>query len=100
MPYLGMARPVSILELTAEEKAELSRRVRSSTTTQRDALRARIVLTRAEGQSEAEVAANTDVSLNTVSLWSKRFDSDGLDELSDAPAAGGSRRCPRARSTR
>ena len=88
MPYLDMARPVSILELTAEEKAELRRRVRSSTTTQRDVLRARIVLMRAEGQSEAEVAANTDVSLNTVSLWSKRFESDGLGGLSDAPGRG------------
>ena len=93
-----MARPVSILELTAEEKAELGRRVRSSTTTQRDALRARIVLLRAEGRSEAEVAVETDLSLNTVSLWSKRFESDGLDGLIDA--AGGSRHCPRVRCVR
>ena len=88
MPCLGMARPISILELTAEEKAELRRRVRSSTTTQRDALRARIVLLRSEGQSEAEVAAKTDVSLNTVSLWSKRFESKGLDGLVDVPGRG------------
>ena len=83
-----MARPVSILELTDEAKAELRRRVRSSTTTQRDALRARIVLLRAEGRSEADVAAETNVSLNTVSLWSKRFESDGLAGLMDAPGRG------------
>jgi transposase len=83
-----MARPVTPLELTPEEKSELQRRLRSSTTTQRDALRARIVLLRAEGRSEAEVAATADVSVNTVSLWSKRFELGGLDALGDAPGRG------------
>jgi transposase len=83
-----MARPVSVIEPTAEEKAELQRRVRSSTTAQRDVLRARIVLLRAEGRSEAEVAAATDVSVNTVSLWSRRFEFGGLEGLRDAPGRG------------
>ena len=83
-----MARPVSIVELTAEEKAELQRRVRSSTAAQRDVLRARIVLLRAEGRSEAEVASATEVSVNTVSLWSRRFEFGGLEGLRDAPGRG------------
>jgi transposase len=83
-----MARPIAAIELTPEEKAELQRRVRSSTTTQRDALRARIVLLRAGGRSEAEVAATTDVSLNTVSLWSRRFELGGVKGLADAPGRG------------
>lgn len=83
-----MARPVSVIELTSEEKAELQRRVRSATTTQRDALRARIVLLRAEGRSEAAVAAAAEVSVNTVSLWSRRFESGGLEGLADAPGRG------------
>jgi transposase len=83
-----MARPVSVIELTSEEKAELQRRARSATTTQRDALRARIVLLRAEGRSEAEVAKATDVSVNTVSLWSKRFEFGGLEGLADASGRG------------
>ena len=83
-----MARPIVAIELTADERAELQRRVRSATTTQRDALRARIVLLRADGRSEAEVASTTDVSLNTVSLWSKRFESGGLEGLGDAPGRG------------
>ena len=83
-----MARPVSTIEVTAEERAELQRRVRSSTATQRDALRARIVLLRAEGRSEAEVAAATDVSVNTVSLWSGRFELGGISGLADAPGRG------------
>jgi len=83
-----MARPVSVIELTQEEKAELQRRIRSSTATQRDALRARIVLLRAEGRSEAEVAAEAGASVNTVSLWSRRFELGGLEGLQDAPGRG------------
>jgi transposase len=83
-----MARPVAVIELTSEERAELQRRVRSSTTTQRDALRARIVLLRAEGRSEAEVADTTGVSMNTASLWSRRFELGGMEGLADAPGRG------------
>jgi transposase len=83
-----MARPITAIELTGDERAELQRRIRSSTTTQRDALRARIVLLRADGRSEAEVASTTDVSVNTVSLWSRRFESGGLEGLNDAPGRG------------
>ena len=83
-----MARPVSMIDLTAEEKAELQRRVRSSTTPQRDARRVRIALLRADGRSEAEVAAATGVSINTVSLWSRRFAFGGLDGLADAAGRG------------
>ncbi len=78
-----MARPVTVLELTPEEKAELRRRAASSTSTQRDALRARIVLLRTEGSKEADVAKALGTNVNTVSLWSKRFESGGLEALSD-----------------
>lgn len=43
---------------------------------------------RAEGRSEAEVAATAAVSVNTVSLWSKRFELGGLEALADAPGRG------------
>jgi transposase len=88
VPYWGVARPISAIDLTSEEKAELHRRVRSATATQRDALRARIVLLRTEGKSEAEVAATTGVSVNTVSLWSRRFEHGGMKGLADAPGRG------------
>jgi hypothetical protein len=42
-----MARPVSVLELTPGEKQELRRLASSKTLSQRDGLRARIVLRRA-----------------------------------------------------
>ena len=45
----AMARPISVLEVTPEEKRELARRVAASTTSARDCLRAHIVLLRSEG---------------------------------------------------
>jgi transposase len=48
----------------------------------------RIVLLRSEGRREEDVAAETGVSINTVSLWSKRFDEKGLEGLDDAPGRG------------
>src|SRR6266516_758334 len=83
-----MARPITLLELTPEERSELRRRTVSSTATQRDALRARIVLLRSQGKKEAEVAKMVGTSTNTVSLWSKRFDSGGLDGLKDEKGRG------------
>ena len=38
-----MARPISILEVTAEERRELERRIGAATTPARDGIRARIV---------------------------------------------------------
>lgn len=83
-----MARPISILELTPEERTVLRRRLAARTSSQRDALRARIVLMRADGQREADVAKAVGTSINTVSLWSKRFEEQGLKGLEDAPGRG------------
>ena len=83
-----MARPVSSIDLTPEEKANLRRRIGSPTSSQRDAMRARIVLLRAEGRREEDVAARVGVSINTVSLWSSRFAEKGLEGLKDQPGRG------------
>ena len=63
-------------------------RVSSPTTTQRDALRARIILLRSQGRREQDVAESVGTSINTVSLWSKRFEEKGLAGLNDAPGRG------------
>ena len=83
-----MARPISVLELTPEEKLQLQAVSRSKTSSQRDGLRARVVLHRAGGSSEAQVAAALRVSITTVSLWSRRFELQGLDGLKDKPGRG------------
>ena len=83
-----MPRPISIPELTAEERQILERRVRAATTPQRDSLRARIVLLRAEGLSQKEVARRLQVSLPTVNKWSQRFEREGLPGLEERARQG------------
>src|SRR5580700_961590 len=83
-----MARPISVLDLTSEEKAHLQSVARSKTGSQRDGLRARIVLRRSEGIGEAEIARALGTSMTTVSLWSRRFELEGLRGLKDRPGRG------------
>ena len=83
-----MARPISIPELTAEEKQILEQRVRAPTTPQRDSLRARIVLLRAEGLSQKEVARQLQISRPCVNQWSQRIEREGLAGLGDRPRSG------------
>ena len=83
-----MARPVSVLELTAEEEAELDRRVRAATTASRDVVRARIVLLRATGMKQTDVAREVGVSTGSVNKWSQRFERLGLDGLADRSGRG------------
>lgn len=84
----GMARPIDIVNLTLEERTELLRRTRASTATRRDCLRAKIVLLRAQGRREIDVAQELEVSLPCVSKWSKRFKRHGLDGLNDQAGRG------------
>jgi transposase len=83
-----MARPVSSIEVTAEEKSELRRRVRAGSGSQRDGLRARIILLRAEGHKETAIAEKLHVSVATVCKWSQRFELHGLEGLKDQEGRG------------
>ena len=83
-----MARPVEILDMLPQERAELERRVQAPTTSQRDCLRARIVLLRHEGLSQREVAQRLQVSVVCVNRWSQRFDAEGIVGLRDRPGRG------------
>jgi transposase len=83
-----MARPIEIIKLNSSTHAELCRRVRSSKTSRRDHLRARIILLRSEGIPCREVARELDVSQNCVSKWSRRFKQGGIDALNDQGGRG------------
>lgn len=83
-----MARPVKVIELTEEERSELRRRIRASTVSKRDSLRAEIVLRCAGGKRQKDVAAELSISVNSVNKWSQRFEADGLDGLKDKPGRG------------
>lgn len=83
-----MARPITIIEVTTQERRELERRVSSSTTSKRDGLRAEIVLLRSQGIKVEEVAQKLDVSVPCVSKWSGRFKREGLQGLKDKAGRG------------
>jgi transposase len=83
-----MARPVSTLQLDATQRRELQRIVNASTATVREVRRARIILLRAEGKAQAEVAEAVQVNRPVVALWERRFRHRGLAGLQDAKGRG------------
>ena len=74
--------------LRPEDRAVLEARVRSPATTQRDALRARVVLLTAEGRSTRSIADELEIMPNTVSTWRARYAREGLPGLADKPRPG------------
>ena len=62
-----------VVEVTAEERAELERLVRRPTTGQQLAERARIVLLMADGLNNSEVARAVAVDVDTVRKWRTRW---------------------------
>jgi transposase len=83
-----MANHVKRLSVSAADRVELERRVRSQTGPARDARRARIVLLAAEGCSGVEIAERVGVSEPTVIKWRRAYAERGLAGLVDAPRSG------------
>jgi transposase len=81
-------RPKAVLELTDEEREQLSRWERRRKSSQALALRSRIVLACATGLSNKEVAVALGVSQPTVGKWRSRFCELRLDGLLDDPRPG------------
>jgi transposase len=81
-------RPISPVILSGEEKRELERRVNAQKTSGRDSLRASIILKRASGLSQPQVASDLACSQTCVSKWTARFRRSGLSGLTDAPGRG------------
>jgi len=81
-------RPVSPITLSSEDRFELERRVRASTSSQRDVERARIILARAEGLSQHETAARLNCSAKRVAKWTQRFRRLGKAGLVDEVGRG------------
>lgn len=76
------------ITLSPEEFAELSRRVRSATISQRDGRRARVILLAAQGSTREEIVRLTGFSRPTVTDWCQRFQALGLEGLLDKPGRG------------
>ena len=75
-----MPRPLP-LPLQEAEQQQLREWVSAFGTPQQVALRSRIVLAAAEGQSDNAIAQSLDLNRKTVMLWRGRFAEEGLDSL-------------------
>ena len=83
---MGRGRPIPPLVLDGAERETLEQWTRRPKTAQ--ALRARMILACAEGRSNIAVAADLEVSGETVGKWRSRFLERRLDGLSDEPRSG------------
>ena len=96
-----MARPPQHrIELTEEERAELTRRARAEKLPFQEVQRARIVLYAANGMPDTEIAVRLDTTARIVGKWRRRFFHDRLAGLKDKPRAGRPRRFPPAAGRR
>lgn len=81
-------RPKATLVLSEQEREALRGYVRRHSTAQMVAMRARIVLACASGQSNSAVAQDLGTHPNVVGKWRKRFVQDRLAGLFDEPRPG------------
>ncbi len=86
-----------MVELTRDERQGLESLIRRHTTPQQIVLRARIILSAADGLNNTHIARKFGVDVNTASLWRNRWlglAAASLDDLSiqerlaDAPRPG------------
>jgi transposase len=82
-----MRRAVELV-LSDEERTVLERYVRRGTTAQRLVMRARIILSCAEGLENQKVARRLRTTAFTVGKWRRRFSIDRLDGLLDESRPG------------
>src|SRR5829696_8434982 len=86
-----MARPKSVLVLSDDERQTLARWASRPKSTQRLALRARIVLACIDEPSNKAVAERLGVCRTTVGTWRERFVARRLEGLADEPRPGAPR---------
>ena len=86
-----MGRPTQSIVLTEEERDKLQQWAGRPKSSQRLALRARIVLGCAEGLQNRQVARQLRLTDQTVCKWRERFRQNRLEGLADEPRPGAPR---------
>jgi len=89
---MRIGRPLKELILSSDERTKLEQWARRPKTSQRLALRSRIVLQCALAMTNTQVAQELKVSLATVCKWRGRFVEDRLEGLVDEPRPGAPRK--------
>ena len=84
-------------ELTEADRAMLESWLRAPRLAQDLALRAKVILDSAAGESVRALARRLEVSPNTVAVWRRRYRGEGLAGLRTKPRAGRPRRITAAR---
>ena len=86
-------RKASRLELTEQDREKLEQTAKSGKSQEDQALRAKILLLKADGLSSQEIAKQLGVNRHTVDLWIGKYREKGRDDrldqvLRDAPGRG------------
>ncbi len=85
MALKGVGRGI---ELSDEDRCELERIARASSSEMRLVERARIVLAAGEGLTGVQIAERVGCAERTVKKWRPRYARDGIEGLADAPRSG------------
>src|SRR4051794_5491068 len=85
---MRLGRPVPPIVLTTDERDMLERWTRRPTTAQALAMRARVVLRCAAGETATAIARDMHATKQTIGKWRGRFLGRRLDGLLDEPRPG------------
>ena len=77
-----------VIILSTEERSELTARANAARRAHREVLRAQIILSAAAGTSNAAIAADLGLHIDTVRKWRQRFSRRRLAGLKDLPRSG------------
>jgi transposase len=77
-----------VIILSTDEHHELTGRARGARAAHRSVVRARIILAAADGASNAQIAADLGLHVDTVRKWRRRFWQRRLAGLADLPRSG------------
>ncbi len=89
---MGIGRPKAAIKLTEDEQQMLTSWTRRAKSAQALALRARIVLRCAAGETNSAVAEQLHITKQTVGKWRQRFVERRLDGVLDEPRPGAPRK--------